>query len=374
MQGAIFCPNRIWRIESLLEQFNALEPYSLAREEKRELLFRELTELTAFHSLHCPEYRGILSVLGFDSGQCHTLEEIPFLPVRLFKNLTLKSIPDQEVFKVMTSSGTTGSPSRIFLNRENAVLQQKIMLKLLGSFIGKKRLPMLVIDSPEVVRNRALFPARGATIIGLEFAARNMVFALDEKMNLNSEAVSDFLRQYGGGDYLIFGFTFMVWKHLYDAVESGHLCFDFSGGTLMTGGGWKKLEGLRVSPEQFRSRGRQLCGIRRFMDHYGMAEQSGSIFLECECGHLHSSIYSDMIVRDPMDFSVCPFGTQGIIQVVSVLPHSYPGHSLLTEDIGVILGEDDCPCGRKGKYVRILGRIKSAELRGCSDTYANQFQ
>ena len=48
---------------------------------------------------------------------------------------------------------------------------------------------------------------------------------------------------------------------------------------------------------------------------------------------------------------------------------SYPGHSLLTEDMGAILGVDDCPCGRKGKYFRIDGRIPQAEIRGCSDTH-----
>ena len=58
-----------------------------------------------------------------------------------------------------------------------------------------------------------------------------------------------------------------------------------------------------------------------------------------------------------------------MIQAVSLLPGSYPGHSILTEDEGVILGEDDCPCGRKGKYFRVIGRIRNAEVRGCSDAY-----
>ena len=86
--------------------------------------------------------------------------------------------------------------------------------------------------------------------------------------------------------------------------------------------------------------------------------------MECECGHLHASNFSDVIVRNPKDFSICQIGETGIIQVVTALADSYPGHSLLTEDIGAILGEDDCPCGRKGKYFRIDGRIKSAEVRG----------
>ena len=61
-----------------------------------------------------------------------------------------------------------------------------------------------------------------------------------------------------------------------------------------------------------------------------------------------------------------------MIQLLSLLPTSYPGHSILTEDIGSIYGEDDCSCGRKGKYFKIYGRLKNAELRGCSDTYGEK--
>lgn len=96
--------------------------------------------------------------------------------------------------------------------------------------------------------------------------------------------------------------------------------------------------------------------------------------MECEEGHLHAPVFSDVIIRRMKDFSVADFGEEGVIQVVSVLPESYPGHSLLTEDQGVILGEDDCKCGRKGKYFKINGRIKNAEIRGCSDTYAVRFK
>ena len=104
-----------------------------------------------------------------------------------------------------------------------------------------------------------------------------------------------------------------------------------------------------------------------------MVEQTGSIFVECEYGHMHASNLSDIFIRRPHDFSIADVDEPGIIQTLSVLPKSYPGHSLLTEDEGILLGEDDCECGRLGKYFKILGRVKNAELRGCSDTYAEQF-
>lgn len=86
-------------------------------------------------------------------------------------------------------------------------------------------------------------------------------------------------------------------------------------------------------------------------------------------GHLHASIWSDVIVRRPADYGVCAVGEEGVLEVLSLLPESYPGHALLTEDMGVLLGEDDCPCGRLGKYFSITGRVPKAEVRGCSDTY-----
>ena len=91
-----------------------------------------------------------------------------------------------------------------------------------------------------------------------------------------------------------------------------------------------------------------------------MVEQTGSIHMECDEGYLHTSEYSDIIVRDFKNFEVLDNGEEGIIQLISLIPHSYPGHSILTEDTGYIGGEDDCTCGRKGKYFKITGRIKNA--------------
>ena len=44
--------------------------------------------------------------------------------------------------------------------------------------------------------------------------------------------------------------------------------------------------------------------------------------------------------------------------------------SILTEDEGILYGEDDCKCGQNGKYFKVLGRIEQAEIRGCSDTFS----
>lgn len=358
----------------MIENFHKLQPYSLGKTEKEQLLLGELRELTEIHRARCVEYANYLDAVGYAFNQAQALDEIPFVPIRIFKELKMKSISDENVFKIMMSSGTSGQKqSKIYLDKENAILQPKVLLRILGDFVGPKRLPMLVIDSRATIRDRRLFTTRGATIMGLDFMAKKMVFALDDEMVLDMDALMDFVSTYGKDRFLIFGFTFMVWQHLFDEIERRNIKLDLSNGYLLTAGGWKKLKNEAVSNEDFKKRGERVCGIRHYVDHYGMAEQTGCIYAECEYGHLHASIYSDIIVRRYKDFAPSEYGERGFIQVLSCLPHSYPGHSILTEDEGIILGEDDCPCGRKGKYIKVLGRMKNAEIRGCSDTYAASF-
>jgi hypothetical protein len=101
-----------------------------------------------------------------------------------------------------------------------------------------------------------------------------------------------------------------------------------------------------------------------------MVEQVGGIFLECDNGFLHAPNFSEVLVRDPRTWRAAPAGQEGVVQVLSLLPTSYPGHSLLTEDLGTIAVNDGCPCGRRGTAFQISGRVPEAELRGCSDVQA----
>ena len=356
------------------EDLLALPPFGVARKEKQDLLREGLLRLTEHHRARCAPYARMMETIGFSTADVHSVENVPFLPVRLFKELELRSVAEEDVFKTMTSSGTTGQQvSKIFLDRVTATNQQKTLVRIVSDRTGKSRMPMLIIDCPSVVKNRAMFSARGAGILGFSIFGRKKLYALNDAMELQLDAIRDFLAENAGQRILLFGFTFMVWQHFYKALKSAGEHLDLSNAILVHGGGWKKLVAEAVEPAVFRAALREVCGDMEVADYYGMVEQTGCIYLECEEGHLHASTYSDVIVRRPLDFSPASVGERGILEVVSLLPESYPGHALLTEDEGVVLGEDDCPCGRKGKYFKVLGRLKHAELRGCSDTYAAAF-
>lgn len=345
--------------------------FGLAHAEKQALLQERLYALTDWHVSRCEPYARILRARAPAWRASRHLEQCPFLPVRLFKQYRLASIADIDVVKVLTSSGTSSQQvSRILLSQENARAQSRALVLILQQFLGKGRLPMLIVDHPANSADRQSLSARGAGIAGISLFGRDHTYALRPDMSLDLAAIDEFLGRHGAAPFLMFGFTFMVWKYFLQALERTGSNRQFAQATLIHGGGWKKLRDEAVSNQVFRTALQQVLGVSRVHDYYGMVEQVGSIFVECRQGRLHTPSFAEVLIRRPGDWAVLPQGALGLIQVMSLLPSSYPGHSLLTEDIGYWTGVDDCPCGRLGRTLTVAGRLPRAELRGCSDTFA----
>ncbi len=346
--------------------------YDFRKKVKEKYLYEKLKELTIYHQKNCWEYKSILKNRDFDFDCKNSLSSLPWIPVRLFKHYDFTSINKDNIYKILFSSGTTGnSPSKIILDKNTSQVQSKVLVKILQNFIGKKRLPMLIVDCANIIKNKTSFSARGAGILGLSNFGHSHTFALKDDMTLDINKIKEFSEKYINQPKLIFGFTFMLWKYFIKQIERSGETLNLSKSILFHSGGWKKMQSEAVDNKLFKEKIKELTSIQRIHNFYGMVEQVGSIFVECEKGHLHASSYSDVIIRDPINFNSLPKREKGLVQVLSSLPHSYPGHSLLTEDIGEILGEDDCECGRNGKYFKIYGRILNSENRGCSDTFYN---
>ena len=345
-------------------------PFSMERNEKLAFYKDALHELTKFHYEKCPQYNKILNTINFDPNIKHNIEDIPFIPVRIFKDFELTSVEKSKIIKTMTSSGTTGqSVSRIFLDKITAANQTKVLAKIVSNFIGTKRLPMLIIDTKSVIKDRNLFSARGAGILGFSMLGYDVTYALDDKMQLDLTAVEAFCNKHENENILLFGFTYLIWEFFYKKLVKSDKKLSLENAILIHGGGWKNLKKDKVDNDTFKKLLKNVCQINKVHNYYGMVEQTGSIFFECEAGYLHSSIFSDVIIRRKDDFSTCNINEVGLIELISLLPQSYPGHIILSEDTGEIIGEDDCPCGRLGKYFKVHGRVKNAEIRGCSDTF-----
>lgn len=372
------------------EKLDKLSAYQLVKQEKQPLFNRALISLAKHHYQQCQSYRLIVDSMypdfkqvldGFELNSAEFRSqinldtfEVPTLSVSLFKHHLLQSICDDQIFKITTSSGTTSAQvSKIVLDKENIKRQQKVLSSIVKEWLGPKRLPMLIIDHANVIKDKYSYSARGVGIQGLSIFGHHHVYALDDNMELDLDTIDTFFKSYKNEPIFIFGFTYMVWQYFICALEKLGKRYDLSNVIVFHSGGWKKLQNIAVSNQEFNDHLRKVLtsshhNIIKIHNFYGMVEQTGTIYVECEQGFFHCPVYSDVIIRDKQDFSIVGMGIEGIIQVSSLLPTSYPGHALLTEDIGVMIGEDNCFCGRHGKYFKVSGRIEKAQMRGCSDS------
>lgn len=335
---------------------------------KKIFFLKKIKNLTLHHYNNCIKYKKIIQNINFKINKKNQLENFPMIPVRLFKKFDLKSVPDKKVIKKIVSSGTSNqSLSKIYLDKQNASNQVKVLGKIMEKVLGKKRLPMLIIDQDPSLLNKIIFNARVAAIYGFSIFGKNYCYLLDRNNKIDYKLLNQFLKKYGKDNFFIFGFTSLVYENLIKKLSVKKLNLKFNNGILIHGGGWKKLENLKISSHLFKKKLKEKINLKKIHNYYGLVEQTGSIFIEPEkCGYLHTSIYSDIFIRDK-NFKVLANKKKGLIQLLSLLPTSYPGHNILTEDIGEIIGNDDCKCGLKGKYFLVHGRAKQAEMRGCSD-------
>jgi len=353
------------------ENLLKMPAFSAPQHDKDRLLLDGLNDLSRHHQKHCEPFRNVIDALWNGQATADQIESLPFLPVSIFKTQRLSSVSSDDIRLTLTSSGTTGQTvSQILVDAETSMRQQKALTQSLAHIIGPKRLPMLVIDTDAVFKDPAKMGARGAGVLGLMRYGHSHAFALTPELAPDPDAVRAFLEKIDGKPFFMFGFTFMVWIHFYEHFKN--LDVDLSKGILIHSGGWKKMIEKSVDPSVFRDSMKEAFGLEKIHNFYGMVEQIGSIFIEGDDGLLYPPNFSDVIIRDPVTWQPVETGKPGIIQVLSLIPKSYPGNSLLTEDLGVIESIDGGIGGWMGKGLRVLGRVPKAELRGCSDVIASQ--
>ena len=345
-------------------------PLFESNENEKDERFMETMNIIHRHHVNKSEhYASIFNSLFKVENQAlfNKFDEMPYIPARLFKNFELKSVDASSIRTVMHSSGTSGQiPSRIFLDANTSVRQRKVLSRITSSFLGISRFPILFFEPKSIISNLSSFSARKAAVLGFLPFATEACFALTESGKIDENALIEFIERNCEGPILLFGFTSVVWEAMLSVSHTLRLP-TLKNATLLHGGGWKKLASLDIGKRQFHEVINAVFKNLKIRNYYGMIEQTGSIYIECDFEFLHASDFSEIIARRRSDLKTCSYGELGIIQVGSLLPWSYPGHSILTEDVGIIFGRDNCECGRRGTYFNILGRLESAEVRGCSD-------
>ncbi len=359
------------KTDELLE----LAPYD-ASQEAENLFMQALQEEVIFHYEHNEMYRRFCDRKGFDPHKPFSIEEMPPVSVSVFKELGFKlnSVPKEDLTLALQSSATSGIPSTIVVDKETAKRQAKVMIKVIGEFIGKERKPFLIMDIDPRSSYKKLLGARFAAVTGyLRFANKTGYFLKADENNVSYfdvEGIQEYVSSLEAEKpVVVFGFTYILYQHVLQSIEKTGVQIQLpKGSKIIHIGGWKKLESEKISKDLFNERLSKCFGIEPtdVIDIYGFTEQMGLNYPDCECGWKHTSSYVRVLVRDTVTREILPPGQEGLLEFVTPVPHSYPGNAVLTDDLGII-DAASCTEGRAGTRFKIVGRMKKAEVRGCGD-------
>lgn len=339
----------------------SINSYNVSKKYKKEIFYKCLLKLHFLHLKNCKEYKSL-----FKNLKITKLENFPFLSIRLFKFYELMSTNRKKIYKIFNSSGTTSKTvSKVYIDKKTSEIQRKTLSKIFKDFYDLERSPMLFIDNPEMLRSK-INVARKAAISGFMQFGSEIYFALDSSNNINLKEIKAYLKSTKKKGGVVFGFTNIFWKFFFNKINSNILKSKFQNSILIHGGGWKDLNEQLITNHKFKNIVKKKFGFKNISNYYGLIEQPGSIFFECENGFFHTSIYSEIFIRGK-NLEILEEKKIGFIHLLSLVPRSYPGNSLITEDLGYFLKENLCKCGRSGKIFKYVKRVPYSEIRGCGN-------
>jgi hypothetical protein len=319
--------------------------------------FDEMLRLTNYHLKGCDLYRRLAAMPEpSDLGVERKLDSLPFIPVESFKFFKLVTVGDDVApGRMLTSSGTSGTPSRIYANQRDLLFQIRALRSLFTSRVGMDRFDYGLFPGNPL--GSCSLTASEAGIQGFgQFCKKKLRYAeLQKLLELVSQGQTPSI--------LLFGFTFELYNFF---KELGNIDLAGCHVVCVYGGGWKKMESAGLVADKFEAYLRSMINAQtvQVVEYYGMIEQAGSIFFKCEFGRFHGSSVSRVLVRDHQLNVVTE--RPGIIQMLSIIPSGYPGHNLLTGDLGYMFS-NRCECGAADPGFHLAGRLAKLEIRGCSD-------
>ncbi len=314
-------------------------------------------------------YRRYAAALGVDpAAGMPNLDAVPLLPSSVFKrpDLTLASVPDDEIIKRCTSSGTSGSRSVVprdettlgrFLGSITAALPALFRMERAGRHRG-------IVLGPTTAEAGDLWFSYAIACLTLvmqtEYFEAGGVFAPGQA----SDAIAAHVE--AGLWPAVIGPPARVLAVCREVANRRTFPPFPAGGFVITAGGWKGDHARAIRPDAFRAEVRaalQVPDASQIRDSYNMVELNSTIH-ECAAHHKHVPPWVEVQARDPATNRVLEPGREGILAFLDPSATSYPCF-ILSEDFGVVF-DGTCPCGRAGARLRVTRRLNRVEARGCA--------
>ena len=349
-------------------------PYDLPRSD--EAFLRACRDNCAYHIKNCPGYAAICAAQGFSPEMLRTMEDlarIPVLPTLFFKRNALFSMPERRMAMKVTSSGTSGSFSRIGFDW-GSILSEAPMVIRLGLFhhLASPVPAHCVVLGYKPDKSNHTGVTR--TMFGLTFfspsLSRTYALNLVEGSYVpDLDAVAKALERFSRSRFptRIVGFPSYLWFGLKRIEELGLKVTLPKGSRIILAGGWKQHYAQQVDKRTLYQLAEQVLGIPEGnMNELFGAVEHPVFYNACPRHHFHIPIYGRVIIRDPDTLEPLPMGEVGLINLISPLMTATPTLSVMTDDLGYLTPGEACGCGIESPYLTILGRVGMAGIQTCA--------
>lgn len=300
---------------------------------------REALRLFRFQAVHCAPYAEYIRLLGVDPATVHRVEDIPMMPIELFKSHKVYCA-DTEPQVVFTSSATTGMvQSRHYV--ADLALYERAFSEAFSFFYGDVRECSIYALLPSYLERE------GSSLV---YMAERLIaesggggFYLNDYEKLLHDMSRD------DNPKILLGVTYA----LLDLAENYAPKLDHT--VVMETGGMKGRRKELPKSELHKI----LCsafGVERIHSEYGMAELMSQAYSFGE-GVFRTPRWMRVLVRDVNDpFARLAVGRRGGLDIID-LANRHSCAFIATQDMGVRYEE--------GSF-RIEGRISQSDIRGCN--------
>jgi hypothetical protein len=296
-------------------------------------------EVFRFQAQSCAPYRQYVELLGVDPTCVSRVEDIPFLPIELFK---LRDVycGNTEPEKVFTSSSTTGqTPSRHMM--QSLALYEQAFTRAFEQFYGNAEGWSIYGLLPNYLQRE------GSSLVYMvdRLIARcgSGGFYLDEYEKLLSNMAAD------PKPKILLGVSYALW----DLAEQ--YAPKLENTVVMETGGMKGYR-EELPKAEFHKILTSAFGVGKIHSEYGMAELTSQAYSSGD-GVFYAPQWMRVLARDVNNpLKVLPQGSRGALNIIDLANLSSCAF-IATQDVGRTY-ED-------GAFM-VEGRLSGAEVRGCN--------
>mgnify|MGYP002780806240 CR=1 FL=1 len=305
--------------------------------------------LFRYQAAHCPPYRDYLTALGRDLRHVTRLEDIPFLPIELFKTHDVRTDPAEwEPQETFLSSGTTLQQRSHHFVRDPQLYRQHAA-RIFEHYYGPLREWTILALLPSYLEQGNSSLVAMVEHFARESGQREPAFFLHDHAALLrtlGEAKQDASRR-----VLLLGVSYALLD--FAAAYAGRA--ELQGLTVLETGGMKgrRREMIR---EELHQELQQAFGPAGIHSEYGMTELLSQAYSFGD-GRFHAPHQLRVLLRDPSDpFSVSATRPSGALNLID----------LANVDSCAFLETKDLARMHPDGTFEVLGRLDNSDIRGCN--------